>query len=355
MNAAWQYALRCHRPLLVAAGIYCVNVLAEAMYAGAQPADFATLLRYLILSFSAAAVFVVGMYAGACAAFLLTAPKGQALQRLDAAARKYVAGARFAWVCLSFVIAATGNFFLLSKSLIATINPFPRMGWDIDFAAWDKVLHFGMYPHQYIIPVINRLNLGLFLDRAYYGWLVVMTLVAWYCIFADTRIHRRLRFLWVYFLSWALLGTLTATIFSSVGPVFFTTFFKTAGNPYEFIAANMQGLHNESALFADTARRLLLRWHNNTTLFDPNAISAMPSMHIAMCWLFVLYAREFGKIQFVAALAFCAMIFMGAVYFGFHYAIDGYVSIAAVSLLWWGMGKYLDRHYPRQIELEAGA
>lgn len=351
MNAAWKNALRCHRPLLIAAAIYTGAVGAEAFYAGAGAQDFVTVLRYILLSVSAMAIFIIGMYAGAGVALLLTAPQGQALHQLDNAARKYATGERFAAACFGFLVLATGNIFLVSKSLISTMNPFSRQSWDIDFAAWDRWVHFGVFPHQYIIPAVNRLDLGILLDRAYYIWLIVMTVLAWFCIFADAQLHRRLRFLWVYFLSWALLGTLAATVFSSVGPVFFATFFKTSGNPYEFIAVNIQALHHQSPLLAETARRLLLRWHDNDTLIDPNAISAMPSMHIAMCWLFVLYARSFGRFQMAVALAFCALIFTGAIYFGFHYAIDGYVSITAVSLLWWGMGKYLDRHFPRQLKL----
>lgn len=353
MNAAWQNALRYHHSLLTGVAIYAVAVLAGAIYTGAGAADFLTLLRYLAMSLSAAAIFVAGMYAGAGAALLLSARNGSALNQLDAAAKKYVSGGRFAAACFGFLVLTAGNIFLFSKSMISTINPFSRLSWDVDFVHWDRMLHFGAFPHQYVIPAVNRLGLGISLDRAYYGWLVVMTLVAWYSIFADTRLHRRLRFLWVYFLSWALLGTVAATFFSSAGPLFFADFFKAAGNPYEFITVNMQALNRQSPLLTETARRLLLRWHNNDTLFDPNAISAMPSMHIAMCWLFVLYAREFGKLQMMAAFAFCAVIFTGAVYFGFHYAIDGYVSIAAVSLLWWGIGKYLDRHFLRHIELGA--
>ncbi|MCC7038448.1 MAG: phosphatase PAP2 family protein [Alphaproteobacteria bacterium] len=349
MNAAWKNALRCHRPLLAAVAVYAAAVFSEALYAGAGAQDLAAVARYFVLSATAMAIFIVGMYAGAGAAFLLTAPKGQALNYLDDTAKKYVSSERFAGACLGFVILASGNVFLVSKSLIAVLNPY---SWDIDFSAWDRLLHFGTFPHQYIIPAVNRLDLGWLLDRAYYGWLIVMTVVAWFCIFADRQLHRRLRFLWVYFLSWALLGTVAATVFSSVGPVFFSAFIKSAGNPYEFVTVNMQALHRQSPLLADTARRLLLRWHDNNTLVDPNAISAMPSMHIAMCWLFVLYARSFGKAPFAAALAFCAVIFAGAIYFGFHYAIDGYVSIAAVSLLWWVMGKYIDRHHR---EPEAGA
>lgn len=345
MNTVWKNALRCHRPLLAAVAVYAAAVFIEALYAGAGAQDLAVVTRYFVLSATAMVIFIVGMYAGAGAAFLLTAPKGQALKRLDDTAKKYVSSERFAGACLGFVILASGNIFLVSKSLIATINPFSKQSWDVDFSGWDRLLHLGAFPHQYIIPAVNRFDLGLLLDRAYYGWLIVMTVVAWFCIFADRQLHRRLRFLWVYFLSWALLGTVAATVFSSVGPVFFAAFFKSAGNPYEFITVNMQALHNQSPLLADTARRLLLRWHDNNTLIDPNAISAMPSMHIAMCWLFVLYARSFGKVPFAAALAFCAVIFTGAIYFGFHYAIDGYVSIAAVSLLWWCMGKYLDRHH----------
>lgn len=350
MNAAWKNALCCHRPLLAAVAVYASAVFSEALYAGAGAQDLAIVVSYFVLSATAMAIFIVGMYAGAGAAFLLTSPKGQALKRLDDTTKKYVSSERFAGACLGFVILASGNIFLASKSLIAVLNPY---SWDIDFSAWDRLLHFGAFPHQYIIPAVNHLDLGLLLDRAYYGWLIVITVVAWFCIFVDRQLHRRLRFLWVYLLSWALLGTIAATVFSSVGPVFFVAFFKSAGNPYEFVTVNMQALHSQSPLMADTARRLLLRWHDNNTLIDPNAISAMPSMHIAMCWLLVLYARSFGKLPFAAALAFCLVIFTGAIYFGFHYAIDGYVSIAAVSLLWWGMGKYLDRHFPSQIELRS--
>ena len=32
--------------------------------------------------------------------------------------------------------------------------------WDLDFAAWDKALHFGHYPHEFIIPFVNGLGLA---------------------------------------------------------------------------------------------------------------------------------------------------------------------------------------------------
>ncbi|TIN21837.1 MAG: hypothetical protein E5Y31_19780 [Mesorhizobium sp.] len=41
---------------------------------------------------------------------------------------------------------------------------------------------------------------------------------------------------------------------------------------------------------------------------------------------------------------YVALILFGSVYSGWHYAIDGYVSIALVILIWWITGKSGQRH-----------
>ena len=40
----------------------------------------------------------------------------------------------------------------------------------------------------------------------------------------------------------------------------------------------------------------------------------------------------------IPAGAYAALVLVGSVHFGWHYAIDGYASIAAVLALWWIAG-----------------
>lgn len=71
-------------------------------------------------------------------------------------------------------------------------------------------------------------------------------------------------------------------------------------------------------------------------------ISAMPSMHVSMAFLFVLLGWRVHRLIGVLALLYCIAIQIGAVHLGWHYAIDGYVSMAATGAIWWLMGRLLD-------------
>ena len=39
-----------------------------------------------------------------------------------------------------------------------------------------------------------------------------------------------------------------------------------------------------------------------------------------------------------------AVILLGSIHLGYHYAADGLISIVGVSLIWLGVGRWLDRH-----------
>jgi membrane-associated phospholipid phosphatase len=67
-------------------------------------------------------------------------------------------------------------------------------------------------------------------------------------------------------------------------------------------------------------------------------MSAMPSMHVATSTLFALFAWRVSPRWGVAATAFLAVICIASVHLGYHYALDGLVSIPVVALLWWASG-----------------
>ena len=340
MTAGWKKAFRDNRWLL-ATLVYSAAVLGEAAWCDMPLAELWTLYRFLCHSIVMAAIFIGGLYAGTFAGLFACAPKGRrlkaAVEAINTVTADYAKSGRFAQACFGFAVIFAGNVFLVSKSLIYSVNPFYVMKWDETFAAWDKALHFGMYPHEFVIPFVNALGMGVALDRLYMLWMMAMLVVFGYCLFADANPVRRMRFLWCYFLSWALLGTGMATWLSSVGPMFYRDYLS-GGDMYDAVLLNLSQMNAASGMYAEKARQVLLGWSKNDVMFDANAISAMPSMHVAICWLIVLYLRSFGRLAFALALLLCIGVLTGSVYLGFHYAVDGYVSIVAVSVIWFALG-----------------
>ena len=57
-------------------------------------------------------------------------------------------------------------------------------------------------------------------------------------------------------------------------------------------------------------------------------LMAMPSMHLTVVSLYVLFFWNEGRYCRWAAVIYAALVFMGSLYSGWHYAIDGYVGFA---------------------------
>jgi hypothetical protein len=67
----------------------------------------------------------------------------------------------------------------------------------------------------------------------------------------------------------------------------------------------------------------------------------MPSVHVGIgAWVgFGLWRTRLR----IAGLLFAILTLLGSVRLGWHYAIDGYVSIAIVAVLWWLVGRFAVR------------
>lgn len=353
----WKEAFRDHRAALMVSVIYAAAVLAEAFYCRVPISNLMHIFGYIFMSLMIAITFAAGMYIFAFLQFFIAGDSSAGLLsrwktasgRLDIATRSYLEGKRWPYACVAFLAMSSDNFFFVSKSLINIVNPYVQAAWDPLFAAWDKALHFGHYPHDIIIPAVNAVGAGRVLDAAYALWLLVMFFVTGYTMFVESDLYRRLRFLWTYLLSWILLGTVGATVFSSVGPIFYHDFYPQLPDIYTDIPRNQVAMNSEGFMFAAKTYELLLGWARNDRIFDPNALSAMPSMHLAVSWLMVMYARSLGRKPLMLAVSFFVLIYLGSIYLGFHYAVDAYVSVAVSTLIWWIAGKMLARHKGRML------
>ena len=76
-------------------------------------------------------------------------------------------------------------------------------------------------------------------------------------------------------------------------------------------------------------------WDSYVNNKDPLGISAFPSMHNAMATIFALVTWRTNRKLGIAFVIFAALILIGSVQLGWHYAVDGYGAIAIALVCWW--------------------
>lgn len=146
------------------------------------------------------------------------------------------------------------------------------------------------------------------------------------------------RYLWSMLLTFIVVGTILATSLSSVGPIFYADVFND--NRYAGLTARLEALDLDIIL--NYADYLLKSYREQDAVFG-TGISALPSMHVAVvtlnAWLFTSANRWAGALAWI----FAAVILFGSVYTGWHYAIDGYISMMAVTCIWFAVRRAHNR------------
>ncbi len=231
------------------------------------------------------------------------------------------------------------------KLLIPVINSF---AWDYEFAIWDAVFHGGTQPWELFQPILGD---PLITDRIDYlyglpWFLMVIAMKFWMTFSLDPQ---RVRFLVTYVLCWLLLGSVAATLFSSVGPVYYGNFVEGI-DPFTSLISYLQSVDESHKLMARTIQEKLLQAHIDTELLPGAGISAMPSMHLSMGFIFVLITWRLHWLLRVVSVSYLILLQIGSVHLGWHYAIDGYVAIICTYAIWWAVGRALDWRARRRRE-----
>lgn len=259
--------------------------------------------------------------------------------------------AGFATVIL--VVPATLATFNGWKVSITLFQPFV---WDPPLAALDRLLHGGTDPWALLHPVLGFPPITMVLGYVYgAGWLSV-TNFAVFVAGWDSDSARRNRFLVTYVLTWAVLGCAMATGLSSAGPCYFAAVAgPTTPDPYAPLMAYLRDVVAVTPIPSVVAQETLWRAHERGLLFAGGGVSAMPSLHVAMATLVCLYAARRGRLASAAAVAFGLLILTGSVHLGWHYAVDGYVSVLCVVALWWAVGKAVSARQPSGVRNPASS
>lgn len=234
-----------------------------------------------------------------------------------------------------FLIAAFVFTFPSFKAHIPVINPY---SWDPALASIDQMLHLGKAPWRWIEDLAGYGRITNLIDDIYYLWFPVTFASAAVAAMTPGNGVLRHRFLLSFALTWIVIGCLFAVGLASVGPVFYD---RLTGAPSEFTAltARLEAVNEVSPLRALEVRDMLWAAYTGASDSIVSGISAMPSMHNAICVLMLLAARHINKWLAAAAALYGFAIFIGSVHLGWHYAIDAYLAAFLTIAIWKAAGR----------------
>lgn len=221
------------------------------------------------------------------------------------------------------ILPLLGAYFSAVKAMVPLFG-----GWRLDpyLARADWWLFLGHTPWKVTHALIGDSG-TLVLDRVYQAWLVIVYVAAFLvAAFCGPVIRARFFVSWV--LAWFLLGGALAIALASAGPTYMVEFGLPGHEQFTGLVENLQRL----PLTALHGRTFLLETYRNGAIHIGSGISAAPSLHVAIASLLFLSARKSPLA--IPAAVFLALIYVGSIHLGWHYAVDGLLGVAGAALIW---------------------
>lgn len=234
------------------------------------------------------------------------------------------------------ILAVSVLFFPVFSSMKSAISLFNRFSWDETFIAMDRAIH-GNDPWQLLQPFLGYPIITSLLSVTYHAWIfLIYTGTVYFAMYVTDR-NLRARYFAASFGIWSINGVLLAILFSSVGPCFVG---PLLGNDhFAGLMAYLNEANETYPVMVLPVQQILLDWQIYGEHGLGRGITAMPSMHVALAFLFYLAIRRVSRKLGMFFLGFFVIIMIGSVHLAYHYAVDGYVSIAVTGLIWYASGK----------------
>ena len=215
------------------------------------------------------------------------------------------------------------------KRMIGLATPY---SWDARLAAFDRTLHFGFDPWRILHELLKPVALTAAIDTLYWLWFpLAATGISWMLWTRHRALRTRLLLAWS--LTWLILGTVVAHFVASGGP-FAYGHLATGPNPFQPLMDHLRYVDSIEPLVALQLQGEV--WANVVSGGDSQwyAMSAMPSLHVAVPVLYALGIGMKWRKLGAALWAFALLTLVGSIYLGWHYGVDGYVSVIGVVVIW---------------------
>lgn len=258
--------------------------------------------------------------------------------------------ARVKWrdiVTALFALALTSTSFTGYKTLQISSGGYD---WDAVFIAWDRALFFGQDPWLLTHDWFPTANATRIIDHFYHAAFLPMVIGFLLCVALQDRPALRYTYMTCYLAGFVIVGMLMASSLSSAGPVYDGHIFgdgQIFGPLIDRLAAHQAEMPQIGAV---RYQAYLLRAHDANSIRFGSGISAMPSMHIVLVLIWAFAAWHIHKALGIIMTAYAALIWLGSVHLGWHYFVDGLVSLAVMLVVWRMVGQWYGLFDPaRQV------
>ncbi len=267
------------------------------------------------------------------------------------ALRRVFSPKRIAGLVSGILLLGVLMFFQGSFTSIKNMLPVLRGGFLVDRAQadFDAWLHFGTDPWIWLHSFMARDWVRLVIDFNYgVVWFVLCFGALFFVATSPSADGIRKRYLLMFAFVWIGCGNILAGLFLSAGPVFYG---EVVGDHERF--ADLIAFLNRSQGANSAAAYQAYLWdlHESGDTGFGSGISAFPSIHVGLITLNALFLNEYSRRLGALAFAYVACIQISSVYLGWHYAIDGYVSMAVVVAAFYGMAA-VSRYWSQRARAE---
>lgn len=207
--------------------------------------------------------------------------------------------------------------------------------WDYELWRVDAFLHAGFQPSLLLPRWLQGTGILPWLDLWYSWWLVTAVGgLAFFCAHPLARVRRQVML--SYVLIWTL-GSWLYTALPAQGPVY------VFGEAWSGMHQEMPRARAIQELLRRNYETMLAGRRGHLRPFMPTlGVAAMPSLHVGIHWLLMLWARRHARLLFWPAAVATGLTLVGSVATGWHYAVDGYVGILLAQLCY-GMARRWER------------
>jgi len=226
--------------------------------------------------------------------------------------------ARMLHFVLAFAIVMTVHTSI--KQAIPLINP---LNWDAPLISLERAVHFGVNPAWDLARCDTPLWLTQFLDACYFWWFPSIPLIA--AFFLTHRHRSRREHYAAAFTALWVVGILIGLAFPSHGPCYVDR--TTFPAPGMDVASMIQ-----TWLWDHYVSLQAITLSGDGGLKFGCGLMAMPSMHIAVVSLYALFLWKEGGLYRWGSLVYAMLVFVGSLYSGWHYAVDGYMGLGIAAL-----------------------
>ncbi len=260
----------------------------------------------------------------------------------------YLRNLNFREIALSYAgLTIVVSSFTIFKSEVVGARGYT---FDALFASWDYGI-FGRAPWELTHSLWSSPAATAFLDTLYHPLFLPMLLGYVIAMVAQARPSLRYTYICTYLAGYVIIGMIFADLLPSAGPIYDGHLYgegKTFGPLIERLAILQQ---LDSPLSSKLAQDYLLTMHSRGNIGFGGGISAMPSMHIVLAFLWVVASWHINRWVGIIFTVYGLIIWAASVHLGWHYFVDGLMAVCLITPLWWMMGRLFGLYGPHKLDL----